>query len=507
MLYQQDLRTRLDSHDLGASSRLIVVSNRGGVEHYIDDFGRMRRRDAGGGVAVALNSVAQDEPITWIAAACGFADKTVAIAGGQVDLGNGSLMKLVNIPEEIYDAYYGVFCNPLLWFIQHGLVEYLEGRDVTSEASDAWRDGYVPANRVFADAVIEEIERAGSGRVMLHDYHLYLAPRLIRDARPNATLQQFVHIPWPGPQAWQVLPDGLVRDILDGLLANDSIAFQTDADVENFLATCRAYLGQRAQVWERRGEIDYLDHTSTAWANPISLDIADLQTAAAAPEVQDFKRHLARTPERLIVRVDRLDPSKNVLRGFQAYERLLERNHKLHGQVRFLAFLVPSRESINEYAHYTRETLALAERINARFGTEEWRPVSIFHQQNRAQALAGLSLYDVLMVNSAADGMNLVSKEGPVLNERDGVVVLSKMAGSYEQLRPGVIGIDPFDVEEQTAALEEALQLDEETRASMAQRLRLGVSSHQLQDWLRLQIKDLAIHEYMKSLTLAGTRG
>lgn len=504
MLDQAGARIHRRDEDDSRTSRLIVVSNRAGVEHYIDDFGRIRRRDAAGGVAVALTQVAREEPITWIAAAGGFADRVVSIAGGRTDIGNDSTLRLVEVPEEIYDAYYRVFSNPFLWFVQHSLSSLLGDRDIEGEALAAWRGGYVPANRLFADAVIEEIEAADSARVMLHDYHFYAAPRMIREAHPEVTLQQFIHIPWPEPQQWQVLPDTIVREICDGLLANDTIAFQTDEDVENFLATCRAYLGGRAQVWERRGEVEYRGQNTTAWSNPISVDVAGLETMRSSA-VREYAGSLGIGDEKVIVRVDRLDPSKNVFRGFQAYWRLLERNPRLHGKVRFLAFLVPTRESIGEYCAYARETLELVDRLNRRFGTKEWQPVTVFHEQNRLQAFAGLARYDVLLVNSVADGMNLVCKEGAIINQRDGAIVLSETAGAYEQLRGGVLGVEPLDVEGTALAMERALALSNKERALMAAELKRSIRSHQLHDWLRLLLRDLAIHDYIRNTGVSAS--
>jgi trehalose 6-phosphate synthase len=486
--------------------RLIVVSNRAGVEHYIDDFGRIRRRDAAGGVAIALSQVAREEPVTWIAAAGGFADRVISIAGSRVDIGNDSALRLVDIPEDVYESYYSVFSNPILWFVQHSLTDLLGDRDLENEAQAAWRDGYLPANRLFAQAVIDEIDQHGSSRVMLHDYHFYAAPRMIRAAHPDVTLQQFVHIPWPEPQQWQSLPDAIVREICDGVLANDTVVFQTDEDVENFLATCRAYLGPRAQVWERRGEVEYRGQSTTAWSNPISVDVAELEALRHCAEVTEYGDGLAISDdEKIIVRVDRLDPSKNVFRGFQAYWRLLERNPRLHGRVRFLAFLVPSRTSIAEYETYARKTLELVDRLNQRFGTKEWQPVTVFHEQNRLQAFAGLARYDALLVNSAADGMNLVCKEGAIINQRDGAIILSETAGAYEQLRGGVLGVEPLDVEGTALALERALALTPKERASMASELKRSIRSHQMHDWLRLLLRDLAIHDYIRSSGVSRT--
>jgi len=294
----------------------------------------------------------------------------------------------------------------------------------------------------------------------------------------------------------------MVREICDGLLANDTVAFQTDEDVENFLATCRAYLGSRAQVWERRGEVEYRGQSTTAWSNPISVDVQELEDLSATPEVRAFARQVAFPGEKVIVRVDRLDPSKNVLRGFQAYARLLERNAKLHGKVRFLAYLVPSRESIEEYSCYASETMQLVDEINARFGTRTWQPIVLFHQQNRLQALAGLTRYDVLLVNSVADGMNLVCKEGAILNERNGVIVLSETAGAFEQLRNAVLGVEPLDVEGTALALERALSMNAREKAEMAEDLQRAVRSHQVQDWLRLLLRDLSIHDYIRTTAI-----
>lgn len=495
-----------DREEHGRSSRLIVVSNRAGVEHYIDDLGRIRRRETAGGVAVALNSVAREEPLSWIAAAGNFADRAVSIAGGRVDLGNGSTLSLVDIPENVYEPYYCTFSNPILWFIQHSMSGLLSNRDVQAEAEAAWREGYLPANRLFAQAISEEIDRTGSTRVMIHDYHFYAAPRMVRDSHPGVTLQQFIHIPWPEPQEWQALPEAMVREICDGLLANDTVAFQTDEDVENFLATCRAYLGERAQVWERKGEVEYRGQSTTAWANPISVDVSELENLRDSAEVRNYRQELSIPDDvKVITRVDRLDPSKNVLRGFQAYWRMLERNPRMHGKVRFLAYLVPSRESIGEYSDYASATLELVDLINERFGTADWQPVTLFHQQNRQQAFAGLARYDVLLVNSAADGMNLVCKEGAIVNQRDGVIVLSETAGAYEQLHPGVMGVEPLDVEGTALALERALSMGSRERATMAGGVRQAIRSHQLHDWLRLLLRDIEIHDYIRNSTVSAS--
>jgi trehalose 6-phosphate synthase len=480
--------------------RLILVSNRGPVTHQLDESGRIRRMDADGGVAVALASVARSQPVTWIAGACTFADRIVALTGKPVRIGEDSHVKLVNLPEDVYRPFYQSLCNPMLWFVQHGIAAELraEGHDVVS----AWESGYVPANRLFAEAVIEEIGENECAPVMLHDYHLYLVPRMIRDARPHAVLQQFVHIPWPRPEAWRILPDEIVRELCAGLLANDSVVFQTEDSVEAFMATCGVYLDD-AEVFARRGKITYEGQTTSVWANPISVDLQDLQALARSQETQHYFESLSATRQQTIVRVDRLDPSKNVLRGLEAYELLLERRSDLLDHVRFISYLVPSRTGIPEYDDYAAAVFRKADHINSRFATADWNPVTVHYEQNRAQAFAGLRLYDVLMVNSVADGMNLVSKEGPMVNETDGVLILSRTAGSYDELNAGALSVDPLDIVATAGALEAALEMPKDERRRRSALLREAIERHQLRDWLRHQTNDLNATRHVRESAAA----
>jgi trehalose 6-phosphate synthase len=486
--------------------KLIMVSNRGPVEHHFDGAGRIRRHEAAGGVATALGSVARQQPITWIAIAASDADKAVAILDQPVQIGRDSYLRLLDLPEKAFAAYYGSFCNPILWFVQHSIGDQLMCSDLTATAFDAWRDGYLPINEEFAAAVIDEIDGDGSDvQVMLHDYHLYTAPRLIRASRPRAALQHFVHIPWPGPSAWRTLPDSIVRRICAGLLGNDSVVFQTESSVSAFLATCRAYLPE-AKVLERQGEVEYLGHTTFIWSNPVSLDVQEMDTLRSSTMFHDYQDAF-RAPEAMktIVRVDRLDPSKNIADGFEAFDLLLERNPALRGHVRFLAFLVPSRESVPEYAAYRQRVFEIIEGINGKYGTDDWTPITVFHEHNRLQALAALSLYDVLLVNSVADGLNLVSKEGPLLNQRDGVLALSTTAGAFEELACGALAVNPFDIVDTSHTLERALAMPAAERSHRQAAMRDAISSHQTCDWLKQQLRDLDISVHMKQIESGAT--
>jgi trehalose 6-phosphate synthase len=440
--------------------------------------------------------------VTWIAAAASEADRAVAILGQSVSIGPESGLRLLDLPEDAYEAYYESFCNPILWFVQHSLGELMAQRDLSFEATASWHDGYLPVNEAFAGAIIDEIDGDGEGtQVMLHDYHLYLAPRIVRAARPMAALQHFVHIPWPGPAAWRLLPEAIVRRICAGLLANDSVVFQTDESVENFLATCRAYLGDRATILERQGTIEYLGQTTFVWSNPVSIDVSEIAALRASPTLEHYRQSLEAPQDvATIVRVDRMDPSKNIASGFEAYDLLLSRHPELQGKVRFLAFLIPSRGGIAEYADYQAQVLDLVESINRRYGTDDWEPVTVFLQNNRTHALAAMTLYDVLLVNSLADGLNLVSKEGPLINETDGVLALSETAGSWEELHHGALRVNAFDIVDTAETLYKALVLDADERRKRADSLRSAINDHQASDWLKQQLKDLSISMEMKRI-------
>ncbi len=339
--------------------------------------------------------------------------------------------------------------------------------------------------------MITEIDSGEYRAVMLHDYHFYLLPEMVRESRPGVYLQHFIHIPWPGPAEWSRLDAALMASICQGLLGNDSLVFQTRDSQVNFLATCEKFLPD-ATVDREAGSVSLAGagrRKTRVWANGIS---AELEAEAESTEFSEYRYLLGPNPgEKTIIRVDRLDPTKNVIRGFEAYECLLEDHPELLGKVNFLALLVPSKAEIESYWRYQDETHAQIDAINARFSRRHWQPIQVFYENNRTQALAAMSLYDVMLVNSLADGMNLVAKEGPTLNRRDGVLVLSKTAGAYADLGAGSIGIDPEDVQETANALYLALTMAPDERRERARQLREAVREHDLGAWLRALIDDI----------------
>jgi len=477
--------------DHGRGGQILTVSNRGPFEYRLSEQGEMEAVPGQGGLATALRVAAQIEPTTWLSSPISAEDRAIAEGTGAPPSQSCGSQFVVTDPAA-YDLFYGRFSNEVLWFLQHGL-DLPESIDRDAMLR-AWTEGYVPVNEAFANAAIERIGRGRARAVMFHDYHFYLAPRLVRMARPECYLQHFVHIPWPESATWRQLDGRLVREICEGLLANDSVVFQTAASARNFLSTCADVFGEQS-VDLKCDAVRQEGHVTRVWSNGISVDPAELAAAVASPEFSRYRWDLRESPGRkTIVRVDRLDVTKNVIRGFQAYEQLLEEHSELQERVSFLALLVPSRLDIEAYKANEQETHALVDRINRRFGNSRWKPVRLVYENNRLQALAAMSLYDVLLVNPLADGMNLVAKEGPMVNTHDGVLVLSRKAGAYDSLGDAALAIEPENVDATAAALYEALNIPEIERHNRANLLRARIRSHDLKSWFRLLLEDINRH-------------
>jgi trehalose 6-phosphate synthase len=485
------------AHSLLQGRRLILASNRGPVECHWNDEGNLKAQRGSGGVVTALSALGHHVKLSWVASAMTDGDRAVARAGledrfGTALDGADIRIRFALSSPRAYDLFYNVFANPLLWFVQHELQDLLLQRDFPALVQHAWHEGYRPVNEDVARVVLDELGRLDTAPVvMLHDYQLYLTAGFIRERAPEAFLQQFVHIPWPQPQTWQVLPGTLVRALCRGLLANDIVGFQTKRDVNNFLATCEAVLPECSVSFQDRA-VRCSGRRTLVRDYPISIDVGALRKLAASSQVMHYERLLqARCGEKTIVRVDRLDPSKNVLAGFQAFENLLERRPDLRGQVRFLSFLVPTRTAIAEYKRHAEMVFAKVEAINKRFQMDDWQPIEVFYENNYHQAIAAMRLYDVLMINSGRDGMNLVSKEGPVVNRRDGALVLSRGAGSHEELGAHALSVAPFDVESTSVALERALEMPRDEKARRAVALRQVIEQNDIAGWLEAQLADI----------------
>ena len=444
---------------------LIVVSNRGPVTYDNVDGRRVERR-GGGGLVTALRGVREHHHVIWIASATTDEDRVVAreSSGGDV--------VLVAHDPEAYDRYYNVVANPMLWFIQHALWDQASRPELGRAFHDAWHEGYERVNQTLAAAVVAVLDDHPEATVFFHDYHLYLAPGFVRGARPDARLAHFVHIPWPTD--WSVLPEPMRRAVHEGLLANDVVAFHTRRWAQNFERSCEDVVGGT--------------HGTKVTHHPLSVDVDEFERLQESEAVRAAEATLPR-PEKLIVRVDRTDPSKNIVRGFHAFALMLDEHPEWRGRVTMLALLDPSRQAIPEYVAYVAEIERAVREVNDRFGPV----IDVQVADDFPRSVAAYKQYDVLLVNPVSDGLNLVAKEGPLVNQRDGVLVLSENAGSFAELGDWALGVSPFDVWGQARALHEALAMEPSERRRRADGLRGQVREHDLSRWIAGLLGDLPL--------------
>ena len=476
--------------------RLILATNRGPVTFAAAADGSLRPRRGSGGLVTALGQVGRHVPVTWVAAAMSEGDRRAAadprllrqVAGGD----DAIRLRFASVERPVYEAAYNVIANPFLWFLQHQMWNLPERPIIDAATMRAWERGYLAVNDAFASAVLAQCRGDRRPRIMLHDYHLYTAAERIRRARPQAILSHFTHIPWPPSSIWQTIAPAIRVGIATGLLANDIVGFQTERYAHNFMRMVESFVpGAKVDYGERT--VRRRRRTTLVRHYPISIDVATTRMISGSrPARRRAGQLLAAAGERVIVRVDRLEPSKNIVRGFLAYEALLQRHARLRGRISFLAFLVPSRTGLREYGDYGRSVQNAVDRINARFGHAGWRPVQIFYENDYVQALAGLSIADVVLVNPLVDGMNLVAKEAVVVSERDAVLILSETAGAFDQMAEGALAVAPADVVGTANALAAALAMPIAERRRRLAGLRRGVEREDISWWLRTQFEDLA---------------
>jgi trehalose 6-phosphate synthase len=471
---------------------LVLVSNRGPVTYQED--GSVKRGT--GGLATALIGLASHRDAVWIASAMTGRDMEVAREhdGRAFEIespdGGRFRVRFVASDAEAYDRFYNIFANPMLWFIQHYLWDLSNAPDIRRHEVEAFEFGYNVVNEDLAEAVLEEIDGVDEPVVMVHDYQLYTLPAMIRRARPDAFLHHFVHIPWTQSDAWRVLPSRIREEIYRGLLANDIIGFHTRSYRRNFLQCCRDLLDFDVDM--ERGVVECEGREVWVRAYPLPIDFRATQAIASRERVQEFEeRLLARRRDYSILRVDRADLSKNVLRGFTGFDIFLEQHPEFIERVTFTAQLMPSRTDVPEYAEYLERIEALVAVVNHRHGTPDWMPINLKLRDDLDEAVASYKHYDVMMVNAMFDGMNLVAKEGPLVNECDGVSILSENTGAHEELGEFALSVNPFDVQELADSIYAALTMAPEERARRARGLKEIVTSRDPGDWIDEQIADI----------------
>ena len=455
----------------GSLTDTVFVSNRGPLSFSIED-GRPVAGVSAGGLAGSLHHMVAGTGATWVACALDEADRLAAESGLMSE--GGLRLELLDPDPDIYRMAYELVSNATLWFCHHHLFDAARRPRSNSRWSEAW-DAYRSLNRLFAERVAQTAPVGA--RVLVQDYHLtLLGSELARD-RPDLRTVHFTHTPFADPSVLRMLPSAVAAELLDGMASYRACGFHSERWASAYRACQLELSSNRHQSAE-----------PPTFVSPLSVDPDRLAASAAEPAVAE---ELARIEEavgdknrQVIVRVDRMELSKNLLRGFWAFDELLEHQPHRRERVVFVALAYPSRQGLAEYLAYENEVESTVARINERWGTPGWTPIILSVEDNYPRSLAALSRYDVLLVNPIRDGLNLVAKEGPILNATNGVLALSREAGSFDELWPASLEVNPFDVAGTAMVLGQALDRDPEERAAMAKALRKLILGRRPVDWL-----------------------
>jgi trehalose 6-phosphate synthase len=482
-------------------SRLVLVaSNRGPVSFGFAPDGTLSAKRGGGGMVSGLTSglaaIAADGGVLWVAAALSDADREAARRGAQADGGPGDApVRLLDIPADTFDAAYNRVSNSVLWFVNH-LLFATPSQPRFDEAFRRDWAAYVAYNEAFAAALAGESGKGTS--VLVQDYHLALVPRLLRDRLRDSTggarIAHFQHTPWAPPEYFRMLPDEVAAQLLDGMLGADHAGFLSGRWAGAFLDCCEQVLGaevdRAANGSAGTGQVTHAGHVTEVGVHPLGVDTDGLRERAAADDVRAHVRTLREQAgdKQLIVRVDRTELSKNIVRGLAAYRELLATRPQWRGRVSHLAFAYPSRSGLAEYQAYTRQVTELARAVNEEFGTSDWEPVVLEVKDDYARSLAACTVADVLLINPIRDGMNLVAEEGPILSERGCALVLSREAGAADLFGEHALLVNPYDVTATADALHTGLSMSPAERRRRSAAIAEAAADRAPRHWLGEQL-------------------
>ena len=481
---------------------MLVASNRGPVSYQLGADGALAGRRGGGGLIAGMTSglaaVAAQAEVTWICAALGDGDRMAARSpeAAPEDPGQVRVLMLDIAPETFNRAYNNV-ANSILWFTHHLLFDTPNQPQFGPEFGRDWAS-YLAYNQAFADALAREAlgvaaAPAGRVRVLVQDYHLSLVPRLLREklgAAGDVGIAHFSHTPWAPPEYYRLLPRQVGRALLDGILAADHVGFHAQCWADAFVDCCAQILG--AEV-SQAGRVRHRGHVTEVGVHPLGVDVPALRARAQGDDVRAHVTALSRAAgaRRLIVRIDRTELSKNIVRGLHAYRELLATRPEWHGRVVHLAFAYPSRSEVPAYRAYTDQMARTAQQITEEFRTPDWNPLVLEVKDDYPRSLAACALADVLLVNPIRDGMNLVAQEGPVLSERGCALVLSREAGAAATLGDDALLVNPYDVSETAEALHAALAMSDAERRSRSAALAATAGASPPARWLGDQLAAL----------------
>jgi trehalose 6-phosphate synthase len=480
------------------SASVLVASNRGPVSFTTEDGGEPSMHRGGGGLVSGLSSVANSSDVVWVCAALSDTDRAVAAEAprGRIDqlpahgeALEGMAVRMLDIPSGTFHRAYNSVANSTLWFVHHMLYDTPRRPNFGDRFARDWQS-YVEYNAAFATAVAEEA--APNARVVIQDYHLTLAPGILRDLRPDLAIGHFSHTPWAPPDYFQMLPDSVAGEVLLGVLGADHAGFLSPRWASAFLDCCERVLD--AKVDRTTSTVSCGGRVTRIGVHALGVDADDLRQRAALPDVESRIETLRGIvgDRQLIVRIDRTELSKNIVRGLAAYRELLRSHPEWHGRIVHVAFAYPSRHDLPEYREYTASVQRIAREIEDEFATPDWRPLVVNVNDDYARSLAAYRLADVLVVNPIRDGMNLVAKEGPILSDNGCALVLSREAGAADELAANSFVINPFDIAGTARAMHAALSMPVDERRARCEGLAAAASALPPQKWFAEQLSSLA---------------
>jgi trehalose 6-phosphate synthase len=470
------------------AARILVASNRGPVSYSVGADGELTSRRGGGGVVSGLSAIGPEAGAVWVCAALSDADRE-AVSRGVTEPGS----RMIAIDPEVFAAAYNGIANSVLWFVHHMLYQ-TPFEPVFDEDFRAEWASFEVYNEAFADALAQEA--AEGAAVLVQDYHLALVPAMLRERRPDLRIGHFSHTPWAPPDYFRLLPDDTATGLLEGILGADRAAFLTRRWADAFAACCADVLGATVSRSSDGASVSvtHRGRTTRLGVHGLGADADFLRERAHRPDVAERMAALraeAGPGRRLIVRVDRTELSKNIVRGLLAYRQLLTDHPGWRERVVHVAFAYPSRQDLELYRAYTEKVHRTAEAINAEFGTEGWLPVILKVDDDFARSLAAYRMADVALVNPIRDGMNLVAKEVPVVSDHGVALVLSREAGAFEELADDSFTVNPYDIRATAAALNSALILPEADRADRTKRLAAAATALPPTQWFLDQLHAL----------------
>jgi trehalose 6-phosphate synthase len=474
------------------AAHVLVASNRGPVSYTLRDDSSLTAKRGGGGLVSGLSAIGSGGGSLWVCAALGDGDREAVhrATGGLLDPADtqGQQVRMLDIAPDVFAGAYNGIANSVLWFVHHMLYQTPIEPVFDMNFRAQWA-AYEAYNAAFADALAEEAAQGAA--VLVQDYHLCLVPGMLRHRRPDLRIGHFSHTPWAPVDYFRLLPDDIAREVLHGMLGADRVAFLTHRWADAFAACCAELLGadvNSTAIAHQEGR------TTRLGVHGLGADADFLRERAHRPDVDErmaVLREQIGGDRKVIVRVDRTELSKNIVRGLHAYRQLLTDRPEWHDRVVHLAFAYPSRQDLAVYRDYTEQVQQVTEEINATFGTDTWKPVVLHVKDDFDRSLAAYRLADVALVNPIRDGMNLVAKEVPVVSDEGCALVLSREAGAYEDLGAEAIVVNPYDVTGTAAALHEALSMPDGERAERTKRMAAAATALPPQRWFLDQLEAL----------------